>query len=310
MGYFAANRRDGALDPIRRGFDHLAFAGLVKRVHECRPHTVIATHHLPLVVLGRARRRGRLEAPLTGVLTDYTAHACWAEPGVDAFCVPCAPAASELAMHGIPRSLMTETGIPVKPAFGRVPDVVAPTAGEAMRVLLTSGSFGVGPLQTIIHSFAGVRDVELTVVCGSAKGARERAARAAGEAGVSARILGFERDMAARVAEAHIVIGKAGGLTVTETMAAGRPMILVGTVPGNELSNERWVVSHGAGYAAEPMDAGAVASALRARGGGGGGIEAMGRHARSSVLGGSAARVLDVALEAAARRSFVAGAAA
>lgn len=179
MGYFSANRRDCALEPIRRGFDHLAFAGLVKRVRELAPHTVIATHHLPLVVLGRARRRGLLCASLTGVITDYTAHACWAERGVDAFCLPCPSATRELAAHGIVRDAMTVTGIPVRPAFEAVTDVVAPLAGERLRVLLTSGSFGVGPTRTIIRSFAGVRDVELTVVCGSAKGAVERATRAA-----------------------------------------------------------------------------------------------------------------------------------
>ncbi len=300
MGYFAANRRDGALDPLRRGFDHLAFAGLVKEVVAANPHTVIATHHLPLVVLGRARRRGRLDAALTGVITDYTAHACWAERGVDAFCVPCPAAARELAAHGIPRSAMTETGIPVRRAFEQVADVVAPARGERLRVLVTSGSFGVGPLGEIIRSFAGVPDVELTVVCGGGSGstaAQARVSKAAAEAGVPARVLGFERDMPARVAEAHAVIGKAGGLTVSETMAAGRPMILVGTVPGNELSNERLVVTRGAGFASTPALAGAVAGALRARGE----LEEMGRRARGVVLANTAERVLEVALASAAR---------
>jgi processive 1,2-diacylglycerol beta-glucosyltransferase len=283
---------------VRRGFDHLAFAGLVKRVCDLNPHTVIATHHLPLVVLGRARRLGKLEAPLTGAITDYTSHACWAEPGVDAFCVPCPTAARELESHGVPSHAMTETGIPIRADFARVPDVVAPREGDPLRVLLTSGSFGLGPTAAIVRGFAGIRDVELTVVCGSAKKAEARVADEARAAGVNVRVLGFERDMARRIAEAHVVIGKAGGLTVTETMAAGRPMILVGTVPGNELSNERLVVQGGAGVAALPGEAGAVANALRARGV----IEALGQRARGLVRADGAERVLDVALGAARER--------
>ncbi len=302
IGYFAANKRDRALDPLRRGFDHLAFAGLVKRVCEADPHTVIATHHLPLVVLGRARRLGRLAAPLTGVITDYTSHACWAEDGVDAFCVPCGSAARELAGHGVPYDRMNETGIPVRPAFESVPDVVAPEPGEALRVLVTSGSFGVGPMRAIIRSFQGIPDVELTVVCGSASGAEERVTKTAAEVGVKARVLGFERDMAARIAAAHVVIGKAGGLTVSETMAAGRAMILVGTVPGNELSNERLVVSRGAGVAAAPGEAGAVANALRTQGI----LEPMGRQARGTVHRHAAERVLSVALRATVRQDAAA----
>jgi processive 1,2-diacylglycerol beta-glucosyltransferase len=297
MSYFAANRRDGALDPLRRGFDHVAFAGLVKRVCEADARFVIATHHLPLVVLGRARRLGWLRAPLTGVITDYTAHACWAEPGVDAFCVPCPSAASELQGHGVRKSRMTVTGIPVRPAFEAIPDVVAPSADEPLRVLVTSGSFGVGPMRAIVRSFKGVRDVELTVVCGSKRGAEARASRVAEAAGVSARILGFERDMAARVRETHVVVGKAGGLTVTETMAAGRPMILVGTVPGNELSNERLVVQGGAGFAAAARDVGAIANAMRERRM----IEGMGWRARRVVETRGVERVLDVATRAGAQ---------
>jgi processive 1,2-diacylglycerol beta-glucosyltransferase len=293
IGYFAANRRDGALDPLRRGFDHVAFAGLVKRVGELNPHTVLATHHLPLVVLGRARRLGWLSAPLTGVVTDYTTHACWAEDGVDAFCVACPRASSEIAAHGAAGARIYETGIPVRAAFDAVPDVRAPRPGEPLRVLVTSGGFGVGPMEAIIRGFAGIGGVELTVVCGAAKDVAPRARRAAAAAGVQARVIGFEKDMASRVAEAHVVIGKAGGLTVSETMAAGRPMILVGTVPGNELANEQRVVSGGAGYAAAAGEAGAVASGLVADGL----LEAMGRNARGLVHARAAERVLDVATE-------------
>ena len=86
--YFASYRCDGALEPVRRGIDHVAWGGLVHHVVKLRPRAVIATHHLPLVVLARARRHGWLRAPLIGVVTDYGAHAVWVERGTDALCVP------------------------------------------------------------------------------------------------------------------------------------------------------------------------------------------------------------------------------
>jgi processive 1,2-diacylglycerol beta-glucosyltransferase len=155
-------------------------------------------------------------------------------------------------------------------------------------------------MKDIVRSFAGVRDVELTVVCGAAEALVPRVVRVAREAGVSARVLGFERDMPARVAESHVVVGKAGGLTVSETMAAGRPMVLVGTVPGNELFNEALVVRGGAGYAARAVDVGSVVRAMRARGE----IAEMGARARGLVLAHAADAVVDVA-ERLARRGSV-----
>jgi processive 1,2-diacylglycerol beta-glucosyltransferase len=289
--YFAANDRNGAFEPVRRGFDHVVFADAVRRVRELDPRVVVATHHLPLVVLGRARRKGWLDAPLVGVVTDYTSHACWAERGVDAFCVPCPRAWDELAAHGAPADRITMTGIPVRTAFDGIANVRAPRRGERLRVLVTSGGFGVGPMRQIVRSFAGMGDVELTVVCGNAPKLVARIAAEAERAGTRAKVIGFERDMAARVAEGHVVVGKAGGLTVSETMTAGRPMIVVGAVPGNEKLNEEMVVSAHAGYAAKPEHVGALAQWLRQSGQ----IETMGARARGLVLHDAAQRVMDVA---------------
>jgi processive 1,2-diacylglycerol beta-glucosyltransferase len=287
--YFAANHRDGAFEPVRRGFDHLAFLKLLKRVCAMAPRAVIATHHLPLVVLGRARRRGWLHAPLVGVVTDYTSHACWAEPGVDGFCVPCPLARHEILLHGVEPDRVAMTGIPVRGAFERIAPVRDVAPGEPLRVLVTSGGFGVGPMRHVVRSFAGVRDVELTVVCGNARGLVERVTRTASQLGVRARVLGFERDMPARVAEAHLVIGKAGGLTVSETMAAGRPMVIVGAVPGNEKINEEHVTRAGAGVAALPHEVGRIVAALRDRRM----LASMGARAKGLVVASSASRVID-----------------
>lgn len=294
--YATTNRRDGALEPVRRAVDHVAWAGLVKHVVELDPRAVIATHHLPLVVLGRARRKGRLHAPLVGVVTDYGAHAVWAEKGLDALCVPVGRAAADVAKHGFPVRRIVVTGIPVRPAFDAIAPVRDPAPGEALRVLVTSGGFGVGPIRKVVRSFEGVRDVQLTVVCGKAERLARRVRAIAEEHGVSARVLGFEKDMPSRVAEAHVVVGKAGGLTVSETLTAGRPMIVAGLIPGNEGFNAELLAKTGAGVVALPAEVGSLVARMRELGL----VASMGRTARSLVPARAAHRVIDVALRHAA----------
>lgn len=293
--FFSANHRDGTLEPVRRGIDHVAWAGLVKRVVALAPRAVVATHHLPLLVLGRARRKGLLECPLVGVVTDYGTHAVWAEKGVDALCVPGAGALRDALGHGFAPSRLHVTGIPVRAEFEAIPALAGPARGEPLRVLVTSGGFGVGPIRAIVRSFAGVEGVELTVVCGRAEGLVRRVGRIAERAGVRARVLGFERDMPARMAEAHLLVGKAGGLTVTEAMTAGRPMIIAGTVAGNEEINAALLVRAGAAVAANPAHVGAVAEALRAQRL----LPSMARAARALVPTRAAERVVGVAMSAA-----------
>jgi processive 1,2-diacylglycerol beta-glucosyltransferase len=160
-------------------------------------------------------------------------------------------------------------------------------------VLVTSGGFGVGPVRSIARSFVGVPRVQVTVVCGTSTSLAEKLRSDDELTGVDLRVLGFERDMPARIAEAHVVVGKAGGLTVTETLTAGRPMLVVGAVPGNEKCNEAFVVGGNAGLAVDPRGVGRAVAALRERGE----LGRLGANARRLVLGGAAEAVVEMVLE-------------
>ena len=140
------------------------------------------------------------------------------------------------------------------------------------------------------------------MVCGAAEKLAARIAREADEAGVPARVIGYEKDMAARIAEAHVVVGKAGGLTVTETLTAGRAMIVASAVPGNEKLNEAFVVDGGAGVASEADDVGPAIERLRV----GTVLLAMAQRARRLVPRHAADAVVDAALALVERRSVAA----
>lgn len=287
-GYDGTNARGGALEPMRLTLDRALFRPLRDHVRALAPRAIVATHHLPLVVLARERRKGRLAAPVGCVVTDYAAHACWAERGVDRFCVPSARAARDLARHGVEPVRIAWTGVPVRAELDRIAPVRAPRPGERLRVLVTSGGWGVGPMERIVRAFARNDDLELTVVCGRARALELRVRSLAPHA----RVIGFEREMPARMAEAHVIVGKAGGLTVSEALTAGRPLVLVGAVPGQEKHNEAFVTGGGAGLAVRPDEAARAARFLRDAGL----IERMGAAGRALVLPRAAERVLEVCL--------------
>ena len=103
--------------------------------------------------------------------------------------------------------------------------------------------------------------------------------------------------MPARVADAHVVVGKSrrahgehGGL-----LAAGRPMVVAGaTCPGNGDDQRAPRRDGGAGVTARPEDVGAIVHRWRETQA----IARMGSRARQLVLAGAADRVVDVALRA------------
>ncbi len=296
-GYEALNQRHALVDGVRGVFDRAVGARLTRFAVERRADAIVSTHFFPLEVLGHARSTGVLRTPLIGVVTDYAAHAFWAEPGVDRFCTPAGRAARDLVRNGVDPSAIVATGIPIRPAFGAIPSLMLPSLGAPLEVLITSGGFGVGPMLQIVRSFAGVPGVRLTVICGDNPARVEQTRRAAQEAGVDAEVLGFERDMPRRMAAAHVLVGKPGGLTASESLAAGRPMVIVGACPGQEMMNQSWMIDQGVAVAAAPTAAGAAVAELARSGR----IPELAAAARSLAAPNAAARVADVALRAAGR---------
>ena len=67
---------------------------------------------------------------------------------------------------------------------------------------------------------------------------------------VETHIHDFVTEMGTFMRASDCVLGKAGGLTVSELLACGLPLILVDVIPGQETGNANYVVSGNAGVVA------------------------------------------------------------
>lgn len=248
-------RRNSWFNRFRRFWDRIIAGRLVRFVEDFEPDVVVATHYYPAVVLGRQRTRGRLHAPLFVCITDFGAHDWWIEEGVDGYLVASDSVRRQLLRRGVPASRIRVTGIPIFPEFGLVRSL-QPAMRGTKTVVLMSGGFGVGPMEKIVRSFAGRRGVHLEIVAGNNEPLRAHLQAVVDEVGVDATVRGFVEDVPALLDGAHVVISKPGGLTTCEALAAGRPIVFAGTVPGQESRNLEAVLEAGAGVTvAEPEDA-------------------------------------------------------
>jgi processive 1,2-diacylglycerol beta-glucosyltransferase len=60
------------------------------------------------------------------------------------------------------------------------------------------------------------------------------------------RVLGYTTDMPDLMRTATLFVGKPGGLTSSECMAAGLPMVLIHPIPGQEVRNSDFLLEEGA----------------------------------------------------------------
>ncbi|MFN3522144.1 MAG: undecaprenyldiphospho-muramoylpentapeptide beta-N-acetylglucosaminyltransferase [Phenylobacterium sp.] len=124
-------------------------------------------------------------------------------------------------------------GNPVRPPIRALYDVPyePPTEGGPIRLLITGGSQGARLLSELVpEAIRALPDdlrVRLKVQQQTRPESMDNARRIYADALVEAEVAPFFRDMASRLRDAHLVIGRSGAGSVCEFAVAGKPAILV-----------------------------------------------------------------------------------
>lgn len=122
-------------------------------------------------------------------------------------------------------------GNPVRPEIRVLHDQPYAAPDGEVHLLITGGSQGARILSELVpEAIARLPEAlrfRLKVQQQTRKESLETARQAYAEALVEAEIAPFFRDMAGRLAKAHLVIGRAGASTVSELAVAGRPSLLI-----------------------------------------------------------------------------------
>ncbi len=229
----------------------------VRFLREFQPDVVAHTHFLPAALVAHEKRRRRLSAPHLVVVTDFDVHRFWLCPGIERYCVAREDNRVHLAALGEPAERIRVTGIPVAPAFAGEPDLGAlrrkhGVRGDRPLVLVLGGGFGVGPVETLVDALWGaVRSAEIVVVAGRNDALRKRLERRAAGAPVPTRVLGFTQEMHEWMALAALAVTKPGGLTTSEALARGLPLVVTNPIPGQETRNATMLFEEGAALSGE-----------------------------------------------------------
>ncbi|WP_374305443.1 undecaprenyldiphospho-muramoylpentapeptide beta-N-acetylglucosaminyltransferase [Methylocella sp.] len=124
------------------------------------------------------------------------------------------------------------TGDPVRPMVVEAAAIPYPGFSDGrLRLLVTGGSQGARVMSDVVPAAVEALPEEerkALVVVQQARGEDEARVREAyARLGVEAEVESFFSDLPARIAGAHLVIGRAGASTVSELCVIGRPAILV-----------------------------------------------------------------------------------
>jgi processive 1,2-diacylglycerol beta-glucosyltransferase len=244
--------RDSLLGKLKRGAEKLNTRKLSAEIERLEPDVILCTHFLPAELLSRQIARGRKLPPVWVQVTDFDVHALWVHPHVARYCVASDEVAFRLADRGVPREKITVTGIPVMPQFSAPLDratcahELGLTPGK-FTVLMMAGGAGVGGLDELAARLLRLPDeMQLVALAGRNEDLLRRLQKLAKAHPGKLFPLGFTTTVERVMTAADLVVTKPGGLSVSECLAKGRPMLLVSPIPGQEERNADYLLEAGA----------------------------------------------------------------
>ena len=257
------------VQPLRRLWNLLMTRRFLRDLKREPPDVIIATHFFPADVISTCKGAGWLRSPLVVVITDLHPHRFWLSREAEAYVCGTQRSAEEAAQRGVPVERLHVLGIPIAPAFHAAfhrAELQQRFGLEPTRrtILVTSGGNTVGPFEKVVTALMELEEslpgqLQLVVVCGQDAVTAHRLSLQASRATMPVRVFGFIDTMPEVMAVSDLVVAKAGGLTVTEAMGRGLPLIVYHAIPGQERFNADYVVKHGAAVMAHgPQDVAAM----------------------------------------------------
>lgn len=202
--------------------------------------------------------------PFALVITDLTLHRFWAQPRVTRYFAGCLEVAQEVRSR-LPAARVDTPGIPISPAFEGTLDRAEARRGLGLRVdapvvVVMGGGLGLRIEETVqAVAAANIPGIQIIAICG------RNATAAAGlrtscRIGDRLRVFGFVHDVERYLAAGDLTVTKPGGLSVSEALALGSPLLLTSPIPGQEEGNARVLCD--AGAAVQAADAAAITEAV------------------------------------------------
>jgi processive 1,2-diacylglycerol beta-glucosyltransferase len=220
---------------------------------------IVHTHFFSPAVLADLQPPGRPAVPQFLVTTDFMTHRVWVQPGFERSYVATEEAFRYLEFLGSPKERITLSGIPIHPEFGRrrptrgdferrtAERAVELGGGNRPRVVLAAIGFEPRFAANVLSQLVRcARPLSVVVVAGASEARRSTIDSVAVPDRHQVLRIGFTSEMPDLLANADVLVGKAGGLTCSECLAMGCPMIVVGPTPDHEVQNVEWLLEHGA----------------------------------------------------------------
>ncbi len=253
-GYVYKKSEKGIIAKFSNDSNKLMAYKLYKLIKEFQPDYIISTHPFSSQMCAYLKKKGKADFKLATVTTDYAPHDQWLlyHEEVDFFFVAHDGMKDALIAKGIDAKKVYSTGIPLSNRFLQHYNKKAILSEfglqEKKKIVLFfgGGKMGLGKAKTleILKILAeNFTDLQIVAISGKNKEMNEQFKEivAANSRADSIKVLEYTDQVPELMTIADLVITKPGGLTTTESLASGLPIIIINPIPGQEEENAEFL---------------------------------------------------------------------
>jgi processive 1,2-diacylglycerol beta-glucosyltransferase len=208
-----------------------------------QPDVVVSTFPPYPYLLEQISESNRACKSVVVVTDSITVNAIWYRCEAEFFLLPNEQSATVVRAGGIAPDKIKTFGFPVSPRFADLTHDRQSPSENNRRVLYVINA-GTRQAPKLVDKLLDL-DIDLTVTVGHDDRIRRAIERVTRNRRID--ILGWTDQLPRLLCQSHLLIGKAGGATVQETIAAGCPMIINHIVSGQEEGNAQLIVETNSG---------------------------------------------------------------
>ena len=252
-------QQDDISSLLRRSIEQFCTKKLISKIHQFQPDHIICTHFLPAELLSRELEQARLSCPVWVQVTDFDLHNLWIQPRMRGYFAANQEVAFKMRERGIAAEAVHVTGIPVSSVFLERHDRLDCRTELGLQpqlpvALILNGGARIGTVVEIAQRLLSNHSaLQVIAVAGNNTQRLLELQQLAREFPQRLVAIGFSDSIQKLMAASDLVVTKPGGLTSSECLIMGLPMLLVDPIPGQEERNGDYLMEQGAALKAHDI---------------------------------------------------------
>ena len=248
----------GAIAKMSNTTQKLLAIKLNKLLQEYQPDLIISTHPFSSQMCAILKRKKKINSKIATIITDYAPHGQWLmyPAYIDFFFVAHEGMKQDLLKRGIKENQIKVTGIPLSNRFlanynkEKILSDFNLLPNKKTVLFFAGGEQGFGKdkvfaiLKTLIEKFPYI---QIIAISGKNEKMKRQFDNLVSETDSidNVKVLKYTNKIPELMSISDLVITKPGGLTTTESLASGLPIIVINPIPGQEEENAEFLEKKG-----------------------------------------------------------------